>query len=316
MDGIFSSSLNSVFETAAETFRLGNQEKDDAKSIAHYDYAIKSLNWIRGFVPEYFHSAGYDADLVRAFVCRLYREGKREEATKLAFEVFPEVFCNQTVIGGLEDRMQAATKSLRNGTAKSGRAKLSLLFPDWRSIETSVPDADKWEKPENTVMDVVGDDAILFQKCGGTKRGRERWVKKSNSMTLADFRFVFDSEWGAANYLSYRYDHLSDGIPNAGLEQTLLVGTDCVLYGGVTPSRDGARTRVASNYVFREQNVVCKLVMTHVLETNDKKRVTDAAHGLKVAAHSHAAVIQMLLQDHDVTAAESPKSSWLSSWWN
>lgn len=241
----------------------------------------------------------------------MYREGKREEAAKLALEVFPEIFCNQSVIVGLEDQLQASARSLRKKTARNGRVKLASLFPDWRAIEASVvADSEKWEKPENTVFDVVSDDEVLFQKCGGLKRGRERWTKKSHSMTLADFRFVFDSEWGAANYLSYRYDYLSDGLPNAGLEQSLLVGTDCVMYGGVTPSRDGARTRVVSNYVFREQNVVCKFVMTKVMETIDKKQVTDATNHLKLAAHSHAAVIQMRLQDDEVTSTPTA-SSWL-----
>ncbi len=111
-------------------------------------------------------------------------------------------------------------QAFRARTRRAASGKLSSTFVNWSEIEQSVPEAQRWVKPEKTVLDVSSDDAFLFKKCGerlqrffaraqgwkqgGVKKGRERWRKESQGRMLADFRYVFDSEWGAAYYLSHR----------------------------------------------------------------------------------------------------------------
>ncbi len=109
--------------------------------------------------------------------------------------------------------------------------------------------------------------------------------KSQHVRTLADHRWVFDSEWGAANFLSYRcsllhnlfnfscvdssfvcsYGKLSDGLPQVGIPQTMTAGTDCVLFGGVGKLPNG-NGHLVHNYLFREQNVVVKLAMGIIVD--------------------------------------------------
>ncbi len=84
------------------------------------------------------------------------------------------------------------------------------------------------------------------------------------------------------------------------------MGTDCVLFGGtrVAPGKGGLAAAV---YVFREQNVVVKLAMSQRVDSASvQQQQAMATHwrALVLDAHSHAAVVQMRLQDHAVAAVQ------------
>lgn len=293
-----------------EAFLEANKASSDRVAVQLYTYAIQSYRWIEAFAPEHFHSAGYDADLVRAYAARLHREGHHDAVRLVADDTFPELFCNQTVVPTL-----SAYRERRARTRKSGKASVSSLFPDWAALETSVAPETRWAK-RDTVLDISGDDLALFRESGGVKRAVERWRKESERSTLADYRWVFDSEWGAASFLCHRYAMLSDGLPRVDLARSLAVGSDSVLHGGVgrLPTGD---THVVANLLMREQNVVVKLalgvVVPHALAASRPSLVTDAFRALRFAADAHGSVVQQHLEQHAVTATVAP-SLWSRLW--
>lgn len=72
-----------------------------------------------------------------------------------------------------------------------------------------------------------------------------------------------------------------------------------------------AGAHLVVNYLFREQNTVVKLAMASQLAKRTDAAVKNAFGALRLHAHSHAAVVQQLLQDHEVTAE---RKGWLSKW--
>ncbi len=87
---------------AVEWFRAANRAPAP-QAVQQYTATMRALNWVRLHVPEYWHSAGYDADYARAHVCRLHAEGRVADAVTAATDVFPELFCNQSVVPIEED---------------------------------------------------------------------------------------------------------------------------------------------------------------------------------------------------------------------
>lgn len=300
-------SAHAVSSDAAAAFLKANRllQKNPSEALAEYSYAVKSLLWISGATPEYHHACGHDADLVRvaAARARLQQAGSEQALVDAA----PELFFNQSIIPVDEDALIK-----KHGVSKRRRrpviTPVKSLFVDWNIVgediegnnandSTKSSSSECWERRGSieALKDGGGDD--LFQHLHGVLWASERWDK--GPVTLSDHRIVFPSSVQASRFLAYRYQHLGDGLPV--LHNALSCGTDCVARGGMGYLPDGAG-HVVFNYAFREQNVVVKMTYSKRGPRGALKEVlTSMFNRTRVAAYSHAQVVQQLLQRHPVT---------------
>ena len=288
---------------AQQAFRAANDmwkgKKDAKKMLEMYDYAVKCLNWIRLSAPEYFHTCGYDSDLIRYMVMR---ENARDQAETVerCIKAFPDLFCNQTIVRCPELNEHKELKG-------KNRGKTSSLFIKWNELETSLleeEDKDAWKRVGKIYLDTkTRQNDVLFAQCQGILHAKEKWEKPDLAFT--DHKWVFPTDLHAAHYLAFRYHHLSDGLPL--LENALSIGTDCVVYGGAGALKSG-KSHVAFAYVYREQNVVCKFTWSKTGVVGASNQVLQKMfHKERVESYSLGSVIQMKMQNHAVTKENKSK---------
>ena len=201
------------------------------KNAASLSHAVRCYNFVRVAAEEEFHAGGFDADLVRAWVLRLWKEGKKNEAREIAGRV-PELFVHQSEMEGVPGKsLVGPKKGGRMGHAKE-------LFVDWSK-------EGEWNKQGKTVLHPRGEEGCIVSVS-------EFWERQGTRSL--DHKWVFDTEAKAAKFLQEGYAELCDELPL--MANTLHVGTDCVSAGAVA-ERKGDKTIVFLD-MFREQNVVCK----------------------------------------------------------
>lgn len=111
-----------------------------------------------------------------------------------------------------------------------------------------------------------------FARCNGLRLGAREWVAENQGATihrLLDLRFVFGDEADAERYLTSALDYLREGVDEIEGPPTIGDGTRVF----------GTRLRVAGRpetetvrgfiFVFRERNIVAKIVMAQGSDAGD-----------------------------------------------
>jgi chorismate mutase len=274
--------VHSVAVDAELAFLIGNK----SKNVGLHEYAVHCYNWIGCAAPEHFHAQGFDAQLVRSAAMRAHLSGDAGEAKRLSSEA-PELFVNQGVLP-----VDAAdeTKLIRR-VATLNKTNVGSLFLDLTSAGPPDPRAEPgWKR--------VGE--INLKSMGHVTAAWDVW--KSDVTRAGNFRWVFPTSPAAAHFLTSQFADLSEGLHM--VSGALSVGTDCVVYDGVTKAKTpGAEALLVVIYCFREENVVVKTGLSRPLRAGASTASMAIAHyEARLAAYHHAAAVQRLLESHRVVA--------------
>lgn len=111
-----------------------------------------------------------------------------------------------------------------------------------------------------------------FVSCNGIRIGVREWIAENQGATiyrLLDVRFIFTDDESAERYITASWDYLGEGVDefSTGPE----VGDNSKAYGTRVriPGKPETETARGFMYVFRDRNIVCKLVMQQGSEAGD-----------------------------------------------